>query len=409
MISSLSDVMIHKRPRVAIFGWFVPHYRLGMYRELKQHDEFDFVVCAPRNYPGQFLKTDHEDLCFDFRDIISWRPRFDKAGHCITFQPYAIWSLLTRRYDVMVLSGDLLGLDVWLAALLAPLLRVKLAFWGQGRSRRPSRIRDFFRRFLMRSARAVIVYTDGIRQYWIDQGLPPEKLFVAYNAMDTVTSERLRQTVTEQDLERFQRDKGLLGKKLVVFSGRLQERKKPQQVIMALSQALPKVPDAHAVIIGDGPMKPAMEKLIDELGLRQSVTLAGAVYDEEILARYFLSAKVAMIPSAGGLGIQHAFGYSLPLLLGDNKWTHGPEAELMTDGRTGFYCREDDVQDFAGKLQCLLTDEPLRQTMAAAAYEVIRTKYNSRNMAKGLAEGILYAFDKKQAPANGACDERSPR
>ena len=56
-------------------------------------------------------------------------------------------------------------------------------------------------------------------------------------------------------------------------------------------------PDARMMIIGKGPHRPAIETLVDELGLRQSVIWAG--YHEDDLAEHFRTMNVMLFTAAG--------------------------------------------------------------------------------------------------------------
>jgi glycosyltransferase involved in cell wall biosynthesis len=247
---------------------------------------------------------------------------------------------------------------------------------------------------LLRLARAGIFYSEGVRDMWVKRGMPKQKLFVAYNALDTDMSERIRANITEQDLSNFRREHLLENKKVIIFCGRLLKKwKKPHIMILALKQIIEKIPNAKAIVIGDGPTRQEIEELIKQLGMGKYVDVLGGVYDEEILAKYFLSSKAMIIPAAAGLSIQHAFGYGLPVVVGDNKlFSHGPEIELVTDGVTGLFCRDEDVDDFAQKIQLILSDEKLYDRLSKAAYQVIKEKYNVDNMAKGIIDAARYSM-----------------
>ena len=118
------------------------------------------------------------------------------------------------------------------------------------------------------------------------------------------------------------------------------------------------------------------------------------MHDEEELAKYFLCSSVAVMPAAAGLTIQHAFGYGLPIIIGDDMTSHGPEVELVVDGVTGIFCRDGDYLDFAKAIYRLLTDDNLHKQMSINAYEIIKSKYNIKNMADGFSRAIRYCAEK---------------
>ena len=165
--------------------------------------------------------------------------------------------------------------------------------------------------------------------------------------------------------------------------------KKPDILIRAMKDVLKQVPNAHAVIIGDGPQKQELQELVDELQLKDKVTIAGAVFEEELLGKYFLVSKVAVIPAAAGLAVQHAFGYALPIIVGDDMNSNGPEVELVVDGVTGLICPDGDVKAFSSGICRLLSNETERKRMSENALNVILKKHNVENMAKGLLEAVI--------------------
>lgn len=382
-----------KVTRVGIFQWCKPHYRLGIFRALQRRDDMEFTICAPNNPKADFLQTNHKEKGLPFVNIKSWRLKIPLIKKFITFQPYSIWSLITKKFDVIIMPNDFSDICVWVNLILGRILGRKVCLWGPGTTNRyviPSR---FARGIIMHLARAVIFYTEGPQREWIDRGFCSEKLFVAYNALDTNVSEAIKNRLSEENLDEFRRCNGLEGKKVVIFTGRLQPSKRPDILVRTMKVVVQSVPNAYAVIIGDGLLRQELERLIQELQLTKSVTLTGAIHDEELIARYMLCSVIQVLPGNAGLGIQHAFGYSTPVITHDDTRKQTPEIELVINGVTGFLCRDGDVADFARSICRLLTDDVLRRRLAENAYQVIREKYNMENMTTGFFEAVQYCIE----------------
>jgi glycosyltransferase involved in cell wall biosynthesis len=96
-------------------------------------------------------------------------------------------------------------------------------------------------------------------------------------------------------------------------------------------------PDAALTVIGDGPDAERTRAAIgDQLG--KSIHLVGALYDEEALASYFLSADVVLFSGAVGLSVNHALAYGVPVIAHDRTPSgphHHPEIAYVVDGVTG--------------------------------------------------------------------------
>lgn len=82
----------------------------------------------------------------------------------------------------------------------------------------------------------------------------------------------------------------------LVAIGRLAEQKGFSLLIEALSLALPLHPDLRLTLVGDGPMRPEIEALIDANGLTQNVTLAGW-QDEAGVQAALATTQALILPS----------------------------------------------------------------------------------------------------------------
>ncbi|MSX70759.1 MAG: glycosyltransferase, partial [Actinobacteria bacterium] len=89
---------------------------------------------------------------------------------------------------------------------------------------------------------------------------------------------------------------GLENKKIIICVGRLVHRKGQDRLIEALPQILKEIPNAHLLIVGDGPYKAYLEKLVDKLDLKEDVTFVGRVLYEK-LPNFLSAADVFAMPS----------------------------------------------------------------------------------------------------------------
>jgi glycosyltransferase involved in cell wall biosynthesis len=302
--------------------------------------------------------------------------------------PSAIRVLWQRQHDILVLGNDILAVDVWVNCLLARLRGGHICLWGHGFSRPDTSVRVFLRRLLINLADSILFYTQEARQQWLARGVPGEKLFVAPNALDTDHIARVRHSLTRSKLESFRQTHGLGGKSIVIFCGRLMERKRPEIVLQAMALVVQARPQAHALVIGDGPLRCAMKNLCRQLGLSRAVSFFGAVFDETTLARCFLCSQAAIIPAAAGLNIQHAFSYGIPVIVGDEMQGHGPEIALVKEEVTGLFSRSGDPASFAQAICRLFESECLQRRMGRAALQLIEEKFNVALMAKGFWQAV---------------------
>ena len=392
--------MKKKGIRAAIFYRFIPHYRLGVFRELQREEDLSVTICSPDDYSSRdrFLQTVHQDKAFPFINIRTWFWRIPFSQRHLVLQPYAVWSMLTRRFHVHIMGNTFLEINVWICLLLSRLLGQRVCLWGHGFSLPETENGNRLRGIIMRMAHAIVFYTEGDRNRWIERGMPPEKLFVAYNAVDTDAVTEMKKQVTAESLAAFRQEWKLEGKKVVVYIGRLLAYKKPDVAIRAMASVVEQIPQAHLVMIGDGPMREELDQLITELELSDHVTLTGTLPGEENVAKLHMCSKVGVMPACAGLGIQHAFGYGLPMIVGDNLADHPPEIELVVEGVTGMYCRDGDPEHFAQAICRLLTNDEERKRLGTNALGVIEEKYNMQRMARGLLDAIRYCKNRSRRP-----------
>ena len=149
---------------------------------------------------------------------------------------------------------------------------------------------------------------------------------------------------------------------LVLSVGRLAEPKDALTLVRALA-AVP----AHgfsALLVGDGPDRPAVEAEVRRFGL-QDVTLAGTRDDvPELLARadvFVLSSRSEGAP----LSILEAMAAGLPVVSS----RVGGVPELVVDGVTGLLVPPGDPAAMAAALGRLLEDADLRRRLGAAGRE----------------------------------------
>jgi glycosyltransferase involved in cell wall biosynthesis len=151
--------------------------------------------------------------------------------------------------------------------------------------------------------------------------------------------------------------------------GRLQAPKDPLTLIRALAEL---GRPGEAVIAGDGPDRPAVEREVRRLGLESAVRLAGERDDvAELLAEadlFVLSTRSEGLP----LSILEAMAAGLPVVASDV----GGVPELVVDRETGFLVPPGDPHALAAAIERLLDDPDLRGRFGAAGRARVSTHFD---------------------------------
>lgn len=154
---------------------------------------------------------------------------------------------------------------------------------------------------------------------------------------------------------------GLTDKKVIVSVGRLVHRKGQDVLIEAMPAILNQIPEAHILMIGEGPYRGYLENHAKVLGIKEKITFIGRIQYEE-LPRFICVGDLFVMPSrsrlAGleveGLGIVYleASACGLPVIAGNSGGA--PDAVLV--GETGLVVDGTQKRDVAAAVVELLSD-----------------------------------------------------
>jgi L-malate glycosyltransferase len=128
---------------------------------------------------------------------------------------------------------------------------------------------------------------------------------------------------------------------------------------------------ARFVLVGDGPVRDDIERIIRDYDLDDDVMMAG---EQQDLAAWLSASDLFLLPSAQesfGLAALEAMACEVPVVAS----AVGGLPEIIEDGVTGFVCPPEDVDAMAERGVALLTDRALRASITQAAAEMVRTRY----------------------------------
>lgn len=143
----------------------------------------------------------------------------------------------------------------------------------------------------------------------------------------------------------------------LVSVGRLAEEKRFDLMIRAFAAAHAENPDLRLTIHGEGPARPALEQLIQTLGLTDTVTLPGRTDDvPAALEKADLFLCTSRLEGLGNAIIE-AMGAGVPVLSVDCPF--GP-AHLLEQGNSGMLMASDCPDAIAQEILRLVPDAPRR-------------------------------------------------
>lgn len=210
-------------------------------------------------------------------------------------------------------------------------------------------------------------------------GVKREQIHVTYNSTDTEALWREKAAVLAAPALLPPSERRLL------HIGRLVKWKRVDLLIEAFARTLTQYPDAELVIVGNGPELDNLKKQATALGLplrskeengvdgRGCVRFIGAVYDPKELGAYMNEATIYVLAGMGGLSINDAMTYALPVVCSVCDST---ERDLVTDGRNGLFFRDGDADSLTEKILQLLASPQECRRMGQESERIIREQIN---------------------------------
>lgn len=166
-------------------------------------------------------------------------------------------------------------------------------------------------------------------------------------------------------------------RKVLLTVCRLVERKGVDTTLEAMARLLTVRRDIVFLIVGEGPQRPDLERLVERLNLRDHVVFCGSVADHELAAHYNL-ASVFVMPSrylarqgsVEGLGLVYleAMASGVPVIAARS----GGVTDIVRDGETGLLVEPGSVAELACALEHLLSDQDCARQLRENGLSLVR-------------------------------------
>lgn len=252
-------------------------------------------------------------------------------------------------------------------------------------------------------------FTGHAHDIWHDRLLLPEKLreaaFVAtcstfakeFIAREEKTcNEKIHVVYHGLDVRRFTPPVGekTRVRNRILSVGSLGPTKGYPDLIRACALLRQKLHDFECVIVGEGPMRDELERLISELGLSGTVWLAGSVTQEGLIG-YYHEAWIFVLPCViaddgrrDGLPnvLMEAMATGLPVIT--TKST--AQEELIEDGMHGLLVPPHAPEELAAAVCTLCSDDRLRESLGIGGRRRVERDFDNRTT----IEPLLKLFDR---------------
>jgi glycosyltransferase involved in cell wall biosynthesis len=239
------------------------------------------------------------------------------------------------------------------------------------------------RKFAYNLTDAHVNYVDEAYAVYGSYGVPPDKIFITRNSPDTDALFAVRESLESADPILPPCEHRL------IHVGRLVAWKRVDMLLRAFASVKKRYSGAELLIIGTGPEASKLKDLSAELNINNAVRFLGGVYDPQLLGGYFMSSTVYVLAGMGGLSINEAMCFGLPIIcsVGD-----GTEKMLVRDGINGTYFKDGDENDLADKILYLLDHPEPRREMGIRSTEIIRDEINIHTVIDGYTKAFAFVL-----------------
>ncbi len=357
--------------RLGIQQRVLPAYRGGFFDALAEACEGGLSIFAGDVHPDESIPTTKElDLA---RYVHSRNFHFLQAHspYYFLWQAGLVQWLQDWNPDVLVVEANPRYLSTrgairWMHrrgkpvmgwGLGAPPIEGGSSQWGSFYAER----RNISRKKFLGQFDAIISYSHRGADEYRGLTFPSQQIFVAPNAVARRPAGQPPQRLPGYD----KRPK-------VLFVGRIQSRKRIDNLLRACA-GLPEAIQPLLWIVGDGPSRKELQILAGQI--YQSAEFPGEKHGSE-LKELFLQADLFVLPGTGGLAVQEAMAYGLPVIVAEGD---GTQDDLVKSGN-GWLIPADDKNALIKTLEEALSNPTRLREMGAASFKIVQEEVNVEQM-----------------------------
>jgi colanic acid/amylovoran biosynthesis glycosyltransferase len=216
---------------------------------------------------------------------------------------------------------------------------------------------------IFREMNLFLAMSDDMKKDIVKLGCPDEKVLVHYHGIDVGRFAYPTRTYEQKS------------PLTILFCGRLAHKKAPQMLLLALrhlQQDGRNTPEWRVTFVGDGPLRPELEQMVEHYGWKTKVEFKGHIaYHSEELLKEYRNADIYALPSITVSGekegipgtLVEAMASGLPCV----STYHAGIPYVIDDHRDGMLAREGDIASLAEALHGLLRDRSLRESIGRSA------------------------------------------
>ena len=336
---------------------------------------------------------------------VAREPSLLAFGGCDTPELYRVLSAAAEpRWDAVIVNGWVAKSCVQaLAACRLAGIPCVVRGESNARQRRPAWKRWVHRLLLSQYARVLYIGASN-REFYRQSGVSGSRLCFGPYGVDNARFEQAAAELAPRQAALREAFGIGPGKTVVLFSGKLEPKKRPLDVLEAVRQARagarPGTERLHVLVAGDGPLRGECERWAAAQGVPAS--FAGFLNQSD-MPKAYAAADVLVLPSdAGetwGLVVNEAMASGRPVLVSE---AVGCREDLVLAGQTGASFPLGRCDELGARLAEVAAEPGRWAAMGAAARERVRG-YSVERLVAGTLEALYSLGMPGSVECGGAC------
>ena len=327
---------------VIYFTNIFPHYRKALWEEMLNSDQINITIYCSKNNPLGIKESKSIDNLNFNNGKINYINGFWVFNKILIWQKSVLSTCSFNTYDSVIFLGEMNILSNWIGALICRIRKKRVFFWGHGFYGNESSLKYFFRKLFYKIANEHIVYENRGKNLMIKSGFKSQNVHVIYNSLDYTKQKLLFEKfnkIKKNSITFFRNNK----LPVFIYIGRLIESKKVDQLIHAFKNVNKYKQLCNLLIVGSGPEGEKLKGLAKNEITSKTIHFYGACYDENIISNLIFNSICTVSPGNVGLTAINSFSYGTPVITHNNFENQMPEAEVIKEGITGFFFKENDI------------------------------------------------------------------